>query len=329
MSVKIGNAVLKHGLILAPMAGDTDRAMRQICREHGAEYSVTEMVSAKALTFSDASSFALGKLEKDELPASVQLFGHEPDIMERAVHLILEQAERDGNIPTAIDINMGCPVKKIVSCDEGSALMKKPELAEKIFRAAKRASSVPVTVKIRTGWSRDCKNAVEFAKMLEDCGADLIAVHGRTRADMYGPEVDLETIAKVKQAVSVPVIGNGGIFTASDAIRMKNETGCDGLMIARGALGNPWLFENIAAALEGREVPAEPTVTEAAGEAMRELSLTAEYKGERLAVLEGRRRVAYYIHSFEGASAIRSDLNAAKTLDDIRKILNDLILMQN
>ena len=221
MSIKIGNAVLEYGLMLAPMAGVTDRASRKICRECGAEYTVTEMVSAKAIHYNDAESLKLAAVYPDELPCAVQIFGHEPDIIAEAVEKICAS----GTGPTAIDINMGCPMKKIVSNGDGSALMKSPELAGEIIKAAVSVSSVPVTVKFRTGWNAETKNAVRMAEAAEKNGAALVCVHGRTREEMYAPPVDRGAIAEVKRAVSLPVIANGGIFTADDALFMLDRTG--------------------------------------------------------------------------------------------------------
>ena len=320
MSIKIGNTVLEYGLMLAPMAGVTDRASRKICRECGAEYTVTEMVSAKAIHYNDAESLKLAAVYPDELPCAAQIFGHEPDIIAEAVEKICAS----DTVPTAIDINMGCPMKKIVSNGDGSALMKSPELAGEIIKASVSVSSVPVTVKFRTGWNAETKNAVRMAEIAEKNGAALVCVHGRTREEMYAPPVDRETIAAVKRAVSLPVIANGGIFTADDALFMLDRTGCDGLMIARGAMGNPWLFEEIKAAVDGREFVLPP-IRERIAVAMRQIRLMVEDKGEHIALLEARRQLSYYIKGQPGAAETRARLNTAVGFDELVKITDDFL----
>ena len=291
MSVTIGNITLKHGLMLAPMAGVTDLAFRRICRRFGAEYTVTEMVSAKALHFSDEKSLQLARIPLDDQPSSVQLFGHEPEILQEAIKKILIPRSGFGK-SVAIDINMGCPMKKIVNNGDGSALMRNPDLAGRLIAAATRASDVPVTVKIRAGWDADQCNAVEMARVAESNGAALICVHGRTREQMYQDPVDLSIIAAVKRAVSIPVIGNGGIYSVEKAMAMLDKTQCDGLMIARGAMGNPWLFEAIAFALEGKSYR-YPDFDIQIQEALLQVDEMIADKGERIGVLEARRQLAY------------------------------------
>lgn len=320
MSLKIGNAMLKYGLILAPMAGVTDRASRKICRECGAEYTVTEMVSAKAIHYSDSESMRLATVYPGEMPCSVQIFGHEPDIIAEAVERICKFE----TVPTAIDINMGCPMKKIVSNGDGSALMKNPELAGEIIKAVVSVSTVPITVKFRTGWNSSSKNAVLMAEIAEKSGASLICVHGRTREEMYAPTVDRDTIAAVKRAVSVPVIANGGIFTAGDALSMLAATGCDGIMIARGAMGNPWLFDEIKAAMDGRDF-APPHIAERVAVAIKQIRLMVEDKGEHIALLEARRQLSYYIKGHPGAAETRARLNTAAGFDELVEITDDFL----
>lgn len=319
MSLTFGNITLPHGLFLAPMAGVTDLAFRRTCRRHGAEYTVTEMVSAKALHFNDTTSMALARIPLDDQPSAVQLFGHEPEGMKEAIQKVLCPQEGYAR-SVAIDINMGCPMKKIVNNGDGSALMKNPDLAGQIIRAAVEAADVPVTVKFRTGWDDTSINAPLLAKIAEENGASLICVHGRTREEMYGPQVDLETIAAVKRAVSIPVVGNGGIETADDAMTMLNKTGCDGLMIARGAMGNPWLFEEVAARMEGKSFRL-PDLDVRLHEALREVDDRIADKGERVGVLESRRQLAYYIKGVSGAAEVRNRLNTAETLDEIHTIV--------
>ncbi len=318
MSLKFGNIELKYGLFLAPMAGVTDLSFRRICRRHGAEYTVTEMVSAKALHFNDTTSLELARIPLDDQPSAVQLFGHEPEGMKEAIEKVLRPREGYGR-SVAIDINMGCPMKKIVNNGDGSALMKDPALAGKIIRAAVEAADVPVTVKFRTGWDETSINAPLFAKVAEENGASLICIHGRTRQQMYAPPIDLDTIAAVKCAVSIPVVGNGGIETADDAMEMLNKTGCDGLMIARGAMGNPWLFEEIAARMEGKSYRL-PDLDVRLAEAITQVDDMVADKGERVGVLEARRQLAYYIKGVSGAAEARNRLNAAETLEEIHEI---------
>ncbi len=332
-NIKIGNYTLKHGLFLAPLAGVSDRPFRDICRRHGAEYTVSEMVSAKALCYEQSTKKAdkirtapLASVYSYEMPMAIQLFGSEPEFMARAAELI-ESMSYNGCLsdtaPAAIDINMGCPVHKVVGNGEGSALMKTPELAGRIVRAVADAVKLPVTVKIRAGWDDNSKNAPELAKILESSGASLIAVHGRTRNQMYAPSSDNKIIAAVKKAVSVPVVGNGDIYTADDALRMLEETNCDGLMIARGALGNPWLFEEITARLEGRSY-APPSKKERISEALSQIEQMIEEKGEYIAVAESRKHLSWYTKGMAGAPKARAEINSAKSFDEMKKILMNL-----
>lgn len=323
MSLKIGHISLAHGLILAPMAGVTDRAYRHICRRMGAEYTVTEMVSAKALHFNDATSRQLGAIGQDEQPTALQLFGHEPEIMAEAISKMLLPSPGDSK-PVAIDINMGCPMKKIVNNGDGSALMRDPLLAGRVIRAAVDASDVPITVKIRAGWDSTEINAPYLAKIAEENGASLVCVHGRTRDQMYEPQVNLDVIAAVKASVSIPVVANGGIFTADDAMRMLAMTQCDGLMLARGTMGNPWLFEEIAARIDGRSYHL-PDLDLRLVEAMKQMEEMIQDKGERTGVLEARRQLAYYIKNVKGAAEVRGKLNLAQSKDEIQSIMDDFL----
>ena len=332
-NIKIGSYTLKHGLFLAPLAGVSDRPFRDICRRHGAEYTVSEMVSAKALCYEQLTKKSdkirtapLASVYTYEMPMAIQLFGSEPEFMARAASLIEEMnylgCESD-TAPAAIDINMGCPVHKVVGNGEGSALMKNPKLAGDIVRAVTQAVKLPVTVKIRAGWDENSKNAPELAKILEDAGASLIAVHGRTRNQMYAPYSDNKIIAEVKKAVSVPVVGNGDIYTAADAIRMLDETDCDGVMIARGALGNPWIFGEITARLEGKGYTM-PSKEERLNEALGQIEQMIKEKGELIAVAESRKHLSWYTKGMEGAPRARAEINSAKTLDEMKKILMSL-----
>ena len=334
-NITIGSYTLRHGLFLAPLAGVSDRAFRNVCRDEGAEYTVSEMVSAKALCYeqlakksnAQAKTAPLASVFKSEMPLAIQLFGSEPDFMAEAARLIEEMSYRDcqsDTPPAAIDINMGCPVPKIVGNGEGSALMKNPPLAADIVRVVTKAIKLPVTVKIRAGWDADHINAVEMAKRLEDAGAAIIAVHGRTRAQMYAPPVDLSVIADVKKNVSVPVVGNGDILTAEDAIRMYEQTGCDGVMIARGALGNPWLFREIRCLLEDTTY-APPTAEERMTTAMKQIEFMVNEKGERIAIAEARKHLSWYTKGMTGAASARLAINTASTLSEMQDVIANLL----
>ncbi len=317
--MKIGNIELKHGLFLAPMAGFSDRAMRVICKGFGAEYLTTEMVSAKAICYNDKKTPALARIDEDEVPCAIQLFGSEPEFMARAAQ-IAEKGMAGGLAPSAIDINMGCPVPKVAGNGEGSALMKNPHLAEKIVSAVKDAVEIPVTAKIRSGWSADSINAVEVAKALEAGGADAIFVHARTREQMYSGSADYRIIAAVKRAVSVPVIGNGDVVDAKSAKRLFEISGCDGIMIGRGAVGRPYVFAEIAAMLDGKDYT-PPSDSERIEIALRQLNLAIEDKGERHAVAEARKQLAEYIKGIAGAANLRAEINMASTYDEVREVL--------
>ena len=323
--MKIGAQEIRHGLFLAPMAGFSDRAMRRVCYEMGAEYSVSEMISAKAVTFGDKKTFSLAAIRPDEGPVALQIFGSEPSIMGEAARILTEKKWEDGYAaPVAIDINMGCPVHKIFSNGEGSALMRDPELIYRIVRAVKDNTDLPVTVKHRTGVDPTCLNAVECALAAEAGGADLITVHGRTRTQMYSGTVDREIIKNVKQSVHIPVIANGDILSGADAISMLNATGADGIAIGRGAVGNPFIFSEISAALEGKTF-ASPSLEEKVRVALWQLRLAIEDKGEARAVPEARKQIASYLHSFKGAARIRVKINQALTYSEIEGIFEDAL----
>ena len=336
-ALTIGGVSLRHGLILAPLAGVSDHPFRAICRRLGAEFTVSEMVSAKSLCYEKKSrrasvgenskSAPLAKVWADDVPMAVQLFGSEPEFMAEAAAMVAEGSYAGCTSearPAAIDINMGCPVHKIVSNGEGSALLRDIPLAGRIVRAVKAAVDLPVTVKIRIGFDAEHICAVEMAKELQDAGADAICVHGRTREQMYRPGVDLAAIASVKAAVTIPVIGNGDVMSVEDALRMKRETGCDGLMIARGAMGNPWLFAEIRALLEGREfVP--PTLEERIETALSQMAQMIEEKGERVGFAESKKQMAWYIHGVTGAAEARGRLMAATSADEVADVMRGLI----
>ena len=318
--MKIGKVELRHGLFLAPMAGFSDYAMRRVCHEMGAEYSVSEMISAKAVTFGDKKTFSLAAIRPDEGPVALQIFGSEPEIMGRAADILTKRVWGEGySSPVAIDINMGCPVHKIFSNGEGSALMRDPELIYGIVRATRENTDLPVTVKIRTGIEQNRLNAVECALAAESAGAELITVHGRTRTQMYSGSVDRETIKKVKQSVHIPVIANGDILSAADAVSMISDTGADGIAVGRGAVGNPFLFREICAAF-GKEDFCPPTLEEKVEVALWQLRLAILDKGETRAVPEARKQIASYLHSFKGAAKIRVKINQALTYSEIESI---------
>ena len=331
--VVFGNITLPHGLALAPLAGVSDRAFRRVCRACGADLTVSEMVSAKALCYEQRQkgtkarsvSGHLASVMADELPMAVQIFGCEPDFMAEAARM-LEANDYNGCIsevpPSAIDINMGCPVRKVTGNGECSALLKNPKLAGEIVKAVVSAVSLPVTVKIRAGWDAESINA-PVARIIEDAGASMICVHGRTREQMYEPGVNRSVIAAVKHAVSIPVLGNGDIYTAADALSMMAETGCDGVMIARGAMGNPWVFSEICAALDGREFTM-PTHAERFETALVQVREMIQEKGERVGVAEAKKHLAWYCHGMEGAAAARGRLMQAATYDEMAAILREM-----
>ena len=334
MGLKIGNIDFRHGLILAPMAGVTDRTFRNICKKYGAEYTVSEMVCAKSLCYEQkarkkefSATVELATIHSGDGPMAIQIFGSEPDFMAEAALMLSEGSYKNcvsTETPAVIDINMGCPVRKITSNGEGSALMKDPILAGKIVRAVVDAVKIPVTVKIRAGWDQNSKNAVEFSKTLEANGASAISVHARTKEDLYRPGIDIDIISQVKKAVSIPVIGNGDIYSAKDAINMFNVTECDGIMIGRGAMGNPWIFSEIVAALEGEEY-SDPTAEEKIALALEQLEAIIIAKGERIGIAEGKKHIGWYISGMNGAASARNRIMTASSYDEIKNILDQIL----
>lgn len=310
----IGGLEIAGGAALAPMAGVADRAFRRICVEHGAAYVVGEMVSSKGLNFGDRKSAELLELDQEERPAGIQLFGDDPEQMARAARLAM--AVR----PDVIDINMGCPAPKIAGNHCGSALMREPALCERIVRAVTDAVQVPVTAKIRKGYARDQVNAVEVARACEAGGAAAVTVHGRTRDQMYAPPVDWEIIRQVKEALRIPVIGNGDVTSAAQAAALYEQTGCDLIMVGRGALGAPWLFAQINAYLrEGRVLP-DPPMAKRMAVLLRQISLAVEYKGERVAMREARKHAAWYMRGIRGAAGLRAQAGQLTSFDDLRRL---------
>lgn len=309
--MKIGTVQIEGYAALAPMAGVTDRAFRRLCRDMGASFTVGEMVSAKGLTYGDRKSDELLALEPDVRPAAVQLFGDVPAIVAEAARRALKYA------PDWIDLNMGCPAPKIVGNHCGSALMREPDLCRRLVQAVKEAVPVPVTVKIRKGYDKQHVNAVEVALACEAGGADAIAVHGRTRDQMYAPPVDWDIIRQVKRAVQVPVIGNGDVTDARSAAALYEETGCDHIMVGRGALGRPWIFSQIQAYLEHGTLLPDPPVSRRMALLMGQVQQTAAEKGEHIALLQARKHAAWYMSGLRGAAALRRQAGELKTLEDL------------
>ncbi len=320
--MKIGNLEIEGFAALAPMAGVADRAFRELCADFGSAYCVSEMVSAKGISYHSKKSAQLMEISERERPCGVQLFGSEPDTMAFAAEFSLKYS------PDFIDINMGCPVPKVNSIGCGCQLMTDPELCRRIVEAVSSAVDIPVTVKIRKGIDDDHINAKEVAQACEAGGAKAVAVHGRTRAQMYKPYADWNIIREVKEAVRIPVIGNGDVETAADAARLLEETGCDMVMVGRGAMGNPWIFSEINAYLSEGVVLASPTLSERMNIMRRHIEKLCEYKGEDVGMREARKHIAWYIKGLHGAAALRNDAGRLRTLDEFYSLIKRVMLTQ-
>ncbi len=317
--MRIGNVEIGSKALLAPLAGITDRAFREVCRSFGAGYAETEMVSAKALSFGDKKSFELMQLSENEHPCGIQLFGTEPDVIASSAKLALEAGA------DIIDINMGCPAPKIAGNGAGSALMKNPALCGEIVAAVKSSVSLPLTVKIRKGFDSDSVNAVEVAKICEHNGADAIIIHGRTRQQYYSGQCDLDIIKAVKSSVNVPVIGNGDVRDIQSAKKMLDYTGCDAVMVARAALGNPWIFRILNEYFEKGNIIRPPEPEERMAVMRSHIELVCKYKGEHMGMLQSRKQIAWYLKGFRGAAAFRNEAGRVETLGDMYGLISRVL----
>ena len=322
MTMTIGNVTIKKTAALAPLAGVADRAFREVCRKLGACYTVGEMTSSKGLTYHNQKTANLLALGESEHPGGIQLFGDDPLTMARAAEMALAYQ------PDMIDINMGCPAPKVAGNGGGSALMKRPQLAGQIIREVVRAVPVPVTVKFRKGWDDQSVNAVEFAKMAEQNGAAAVTIHGRTRQQMYAPSADWQIIRAVKQAVSIPVIGNGDVDSVASAIGMYEQTGVDLIMIGRGALGNPFLFSQIDRYFTDGTLLPDPPLEQRLGYLLEQTRLAVEYKGESVALKEARKHADWYLKGSPGAARLRERAGGLKTMADLQMLVDEALLQE-
>ncbi|WP_032507226.1 tRNA dihydrouridine synthase DusB [Clostridioides difficile] len=313
--MKIGNLELKNKVFLSPMAGVTDLPFRLICKEQGCGLLYTEMINGKALCYDDENTKKMLKIEEEEHPVAVQIFGSEPEFMGRAAEIMNDYSNE------ILDINMGCPAPKVVKNGDGSALMKNPKLAEEVLRAVVKNSKKPVTLKIRKGWDDNSVNAVEIAKIAEDCGISTLAIHGRTREQFYTGKADWDIIAEIKKNLSIPVIGNGDVFTIEDSINMLDKTGCDAIMIGRGAQGNPWIFKRINHYMNTGEILPEPTLNEKISTAIKHLKLAVEEHGEYVAVREMRKHIAWYLKGLRNSAKLRDEINK---IEDYQEVVSKL-----
>ena len=322
-SISIGGVKIEKTAALAPMASVADKSYRLLCKEYGAAYLVSEMISSKGLCFGDKKTARLCEIEKEERPYALQIFGEDPYYMGKAAYMINRYK------PDIIDINMGCPVPKIVGNGSGSALMRLPETAYEIVKAVVENAQCPVTVKFRAGWDDENKNAVEFAKIIEQAGAAAVACHGRTRTQFYSGEADWDIIRQVKQAVKIPVIGNGDVKNGEDCKRMYDETGCDLVMVGRGSYGRPWVFRDIKHYLETGENLPEMTAEEKMAVMIKHCEYLCRYKGEKQGMKEARKNVAWYVKGMKGSSKLRAACGNLSTLDEAKKMAEDAISLQH
>jgi putative TIM-barrel protein, nifR3 family len=316
--MKIGNVELENPFFLAPLAGITDSPFRRICREQGAALVFSEMISGKGLYYNDKATERLLGIHEEEKPAAYQIFGSEPEVITFTAKKL---ADRDNCI---LDINMGCPVPKVVRNGEGSALLKNPELVSAVVKAAVEDAGKPVTAKIRIGWDTNSINAVEIAKVIEAAGASAISVHGRTREQFYSGKADWNVIRQVKKAVSIPIIGNGDVFSAKDAVRLMEESDCDFVMIARGALGNPWIFREALSLWKGRNVSDPPEITEKIDMLLKHFDFVLAEKGEYVAVREMRKHAGWYLKGIPGSASIRKEINSIVRADILKETILQL-----
>lgn len=309
--MKIGNVELKNKVFLSPMAGVTDLPFRLICKEQNCGMLYTEMINAKALCYDDENTKKMLKIEDEEHPVAVQIFGSDPEFMGRAAQIMNEYPNE------ILDINMGCPAPKVVKNGDGSALMKNPKLTEEVLKAVVKNSEKPVTLKIRKGWDDNSVNAVEIAKIAEASGISALAIHGRTREQYYSGKADWDIIAEIKQNINIPVIGNGDVFTVEDSINMLEKTNCDAIMIGRGAQGNPWIFKRINHYMQTGEILPEPTLEEKINTAKKHLGLAVQEHGEYIAVREMRKHLAWYIKGLKNSARVRDEINKIESYDEV------------
>ena len=317
--MKIGNVTLDNKVFLSPMAGVTDLPFRLICKEQDCGMLYTEMINAKALCYDDQNTKKMLKIEEEEHPVAVQIFGSDPEFMAGAAEILNEYPNE------ILDINMGCPAPKVVKNGDGSALMKNPKLAEEVLKAVVNKSKKPVTLKIRKGWDDNSVNAVEIAKIAEASGISALAIHGRTREQYYSGKADWDIIAKIKENISIPVIGNGDVFEVEDAINMIKKTNCDAIMIGRGAQGNPWIVKRINHYMKTGEILPEPTCDEKINTALKHLKLAVEEHGEYVAVREMRKHIAWYLKGLRGSARLRDEINKIESYEEVVSKLSDYL----
>lgn len=315
--MKIGNVQLDNEVFLSPMAGVTDLPFRTICKEKGCGMLYTEMINAKALCYDDENTKKMLKMEKDEHPVAVQIFGSDPEFMGKAASIMNQYPNE------ILDINMGCPAPKVVKNGDGSALMRNPKLAAEVLSAVVKNSEKPVTLKIRKGWDDDCINAVEIAKIAEECGISALAIHGRTREQFYSGKADWDIISEIKQAINIPVIGNGDVFEVQDAVNMLEKTKCDAIMIGRGSQGNPWIFKRINHYMKTGEVLPEPTLEEKITTAIRHMNLAVAEHGDYVAVREMRKHIGWYLKGLKNSAKYREQINKITDYKEVIVMLEE------